>query len=72
MWEKILTDYVKRETNPNENFHKSYVFIFGYCTEHMRSKLEAHKYYQMIRGDYGMFLLMAVVKGITSFNFDRH
>ena len=31
----------------------------------MRSKLEAHKDYQRMRGDYNMFLLVGGIKGLT-------
>ena len=37
----------------------------------MRSKLEAHKNYENMRGYYGVLLLMASIKGIN-FKFNGH
>ena len=37
----------------------------------MHSKVESHEYYQIIRRDYDVFLLVADIKGLT-FNFDGH
>ena len=37
----------------------------------MRLKLEAHEDYQRIRGDYSLFILVSVIKGLT-FRFDGH
>ena len=45
--------------------------IFGQCTDHMRSKLEAREYYQKMWGNYGVLLLMADMKFLT-YKFDRH
>ena len=66
-----MTEYVKQEKNLNDNYPKFYALIFGQCTKHMRSKLEAREYYQMVSGGYNMFLLMTSIKGLT-FQFDRH
>ena len=41
VWGEIMMDYVKRETNIYENCNKSYMPIFGQCTNNMCSKLEA-------------------------------
>ena len=39
----------------------------------MRSKMEAHKDYQTIRGNYDVFLLMVTIKGmIYKLNSHKH
>ena len=43
VWENIMMYYIKRETNLDENFQKSYTFNFGQFTKHMLSKLEVHE-----------------------------
>ena len=45
--------------------------IFGQCTEHMRSKLEAREDYQTMWENYTVLLLMAHIKVLT-YKFDRH
>ena len=44
IYRNIKAKYFKHETKLEENFQKAYTLIFGKCTEHMRSKLEARKY----------------------------
>ena len=50
VWEKRMMDYVERETKLDNNCQKSYALIFGQCTKHMRSKIEANKDYHRMRG----------------------
>ena len=66
-----MMDYVERETKLENNCHKSYALIFGQCTKHLRSKIEANKDYHRIRGEHGMFLLMVAINGIN-FKLDVH
>ena len=66
-----MTEYIKKETNIDDNYQKSYALIFGQCTNHMHSRLEDHKYYHRIRGDHYVFLLVTSIKGLT-FKFDGH
>ena len=40
-----MMEYFKQETKLDKNCQNSYVLISGQCTDHMRSKLEAHKNY---------------------------
>ena len=71
IWEKSMTEYVKRETKLDKNFQKAYALIFGQCTDHMHSKLEASEDYQTTRGNYDVLLLIAATKGLT-YKFDGH
>ena len=43
VWEKIMTEYIKEETKLNEDYQKSYMLIFGKCTNNISSKLEAQE-----------------------------
>ena len=47
------------------------MLIFRQCIERILSKLEAHEDYQRIRGDYDVFLIVAVIK-VLSFKFNSH
>ena len=60
-----MMEYVKQESNLYENFQNVYALTFGNCTNHIRSKLEYHKYYQMLRWGYNMLLIMGSIKGLT-------
>ena len=71
IWGNNMEEFFKYETKLDENWQKAYTLIFVKCTEHMRSKLEAHKYCQTMRGNYGVLLLIAAIKGLT-YKFYRH
>ena len=45
--------------------------IFGKCTEHMCTKLEAPEDYHTMWGKYNVSLLVVSIKGPT-YKFDRH
>ena len=51
VWEKSITEYIKRQTKFDEKYEKSYSLIFIQCTGHMCSKLQANKDYHRIKED---------------------
>ena len=71
IWGDNKAEHFKHETKLEENFQKAYTLIFGHCTEHMRSKLEARKDYHTMWGKYNLSLLVVAIKGPT-YKSDRH
>ena len=71
IWGDNKAEHFKHETKLEENFQKAYTLIFGNCTEHMCTKLEALEDYHTMWGKYNVPLLVVSIKGPT-YKFDRH
>ena len=69
IWVNNKAEYFKHETKLEENLQKAYTLIFGKCTEHMCSKLEAPEDYHTMWGKYDVYLLLVAIKGPT-YKFD--